>query len=250
MSGSVRGALAAEALKLRGTLAAWMCLVAPVLVALLYVLQLVVSGSGAASGLDWTSFLRSLLALWALLMLPLFVTLQAALVAGLEHRDRQWKHLLALPVPGRNHYLAKMAAVAAMLSLASLCLMAAAPLAGWLLRWLRPDLGLAGAPPWGWLAWQVAAMTVAAAWMAMLQLWLSLRCSSFSVAIGVGMAATIVGFLVGQSPHYGPFFPWSMPLNTLVGNGEMAARLAVAGAVGGLAFGGLALTRLLRRPPG
>jgi len=187
--------------------------------------------------------------LWALLMLPMFVTLQAALIAGLEHRDRQWKHLLALPVPARHHYLAKAATLAAMLLVAAACLMVAAPMGGALLQWLRPEMGLGGMPPWGWLAIQIAAMTAAAAWMAVLQLWLSLRWSSFSVAIGVGMAATIVGFLVGQSARYGPFFPWSMPLNTLAGGGELAGWLAAAGTMGGLATGAIALGRLLRRAP-
>ena len=45
----------------------------------------------------WLMFARASSVLWVFLMLPLFVTLESALLAGLEHGERQWKHLLALP---------------------------------------------------------------------------------------------------------------------------------------------------------
>ena len=100
---ALRRALHAESLKLRGTLALWMCLIAPATVVALYVLQVSFSEFGMRTGGDpakaWFAFSQSILVLWLLLMLPLFITLQSALLAGLEHGERQWKHLLALPVP-------------------------------------------------------------------------------------------------------------------------------------------------------
>src|SRR5687768_8102979 len=94
-------ALSAEALKLRGTLALWMCLIAPATVVALYVLQMTFMDYGKRPALPpadaWMMFAQSVLVLWALLMLPLFVTLESALLAGLEHANQQWKHLLALP---------------------------------------------------------------------------------------------------------------------------------------------------------
>ena len=103
-------ALSAEMLKLRGTLALWMCLVAPATVAVLYMLQMTfmdwdkrppMTGQEA-----WTMYAQAVLALWSILMLPLFLTLEAALLAGLEHGNQQWLHLLALPLPRGAHYLA------------------------------------------------------------------------------------------------------------------------------------------------
>ena len=85
-------ALWAEQLKLRGTLALWMCLVAPALVVGLYVLQILTRFTGGAARTPpppaeaWLMFAQSALGLWAFLMLPLLVTLQAALLAGLEHQ--------------------------------------------------------------------------------------------------------------------------------------------------------------------
>lgn len=248
---SLCGALAAEVLKLRGTLAAWMCVIAPVLVVLVYVLQMSLvnlpGGVAATPEEAWSSFSQSVLVLWSLLMLPLFVTLQSALLAGLEHGNRQWKYLLALAVPRRNHYLAKGLVMLGMLLLASAVLAVLVPLGGWLLLSVRPEVGLAGAPPWGLLLSQIGAILAAAGLMTALQLWISLRWASFSVAVGVGMAATVAGFLIGQSQRFGPFFPWSMPLNTLANDGEKMLWIAGAGLAGFLLAGTVALIDLLRR---
>ena len=115
-------ALAAESLKLRGTLALWMCFIAPATVVALYVLQFTFMDIAGRAALPpdqaWLAFTKSALTLWAFLMLPLFVTLESALLAGLEHANQQWRHLLALPVPKGVHYLAKQLALMALLALA------------------------------------------------------------------------------------------------------------------------------------
>ena len=81
--------LSAEVLKLRGTLASWMCLIAPGLVVSLYVLQLGFMDYGhrpvAPPAQAGAMFAQSAMVMWALLMLPLFVTLQGGALAGLEH---------------------------------------------------------------------------------------------------------------------------------------------------------------------
>ena len=72
-------ALSAEILKLRGTLALWMCFIAPAAVAALYMLQMVAMDYGQRPVLSpedaWKMYAHAVLALWTILMLPLFVTL-------------------------------------------------------------------------------------------------------------------------------------------------------------------------------
>lgn len=48
-----------------------------------------------------------MLAVWAVFMMPLLITLETALLNGIEHGDRQWKHICALPIPRHALYLAK-----------------------------------------------------------------------------------------------------------------------------------------------
>lgn len=247
----LRRALSAEALKLRGTLALWMCLIAPAVVVVLYVLQISVSRIPAGFGADparaWQGFSQSVLGLWAFLMLPLFVTLESALLAGLEHGDRQWKHLLALPLPRDAHYLAKLAALAALVAAAFLALLALVPLGAMALMLLKPAFGLAGGPPWAYLLKGLGACYLATLLIVALHTWIAVRWASFTVAVSVGMSATVMGFLIGQSERFGHWYPWSMPMQVLAGKGQWIEFVMVGGVLGGLAVALLGLLDFRRR---
>lgn len=244
-------ALSAETLKLKGTLALWMCLIAPAVVVLLYVLQISVSKIPAGFSPDpaqsWLMFAKSAMTLWAFLMLPLFVTLESALLAGLEHGDRQWKHLLALPLPRGAHYLAKLLALAALVALAFVALVLLMPLGGLLLMWLKPAFGLAGMPPWGYLLSSAAYCYLATLLIVALHCWIAVRWSSFTVAVSIGMSATVMGFLIGQSERFGHWYPWSMPMQVFGGKGQWIEFVVVAGLVGGLMVALLGLADFRRR---
>lgn len=215
---ALRRALAAERLKLRGTLALWMCLVAPALVAAVVTLQLLFSesrGPALAPAEAWNRLAYGLLALWSFLMLPLFVTLEAALLAQLDHASHQWRRWLALPLPRGVHYLAKLLALAGLLLAAQLAMVALIPLAAGTLMLLKPGFGLAGGPPWALIAGLAAKGYLAALLIVALHTWIALRWRSFAVACGAGMGATVMGFLIGQSERYGPWYPWSLPVQTM-----------------------------------
>jgi hypothetical protein len=228
--------LLAERLKLRGTLALWMCLVAPALVVAVVVLQLMFSDQGRTLPPDqaWARLSLGVLGLWSFLMLPLFVTLEAALLAQLEHGGNQWRRLLALPLPREVHYLAKLAALLGLVAAAQAVVVALVPLAGGLLMLFKPSLGLAGPAP-GMLLLGVAAKGLLASLLVVaLHTWIALRWRSFAVACGVGMGATVMGFLIGQSPRYGSWYPWSLPVQTM-GEGSDVGRILAFSAVAALA---------------
>jgi lantibiotic transport system permease protein len=244
-------ALSAETIKLRGTLALWLCLIAPAVVVGLYVMQLLVSKMGDHPPGDpaqaWTLFAQACLALWCFLMLPLFVTLEAALLAGLEHNDRQWKHLLALPVPRRVHYLAKFAALAGLLLLATLAFFVLIPIGGALVMWLKPAFGIAGPPPWDFMAQKFAAIFAAALLIVAIHTWISIRWRSFTVAVATGMTATVMGFLIGQSERFGYLFPWTMPLQVMANSDKHLTFVVVAGLAGATVVTAIGLWDFLRR---
>jgi lantibiotic transport system permease protein len=242
------GALAAERLKLRRTLALRMSLVTPAVVVVLCVLQFGLTEIPLAKGnpeQSWRAFAGASFALWAFLMLPLFVTLEAALLAGIEHGDRQWKHLLALPVPRSVHYLAKWAALAGLLFGAALAFTALIAAGGGVLMLLRPEAGLGGWPPWGWLLRYCTGMVTAALFMAAIQLWVALRWGSFTIAVAAGMSATVAGFLIGQS-RFGHWFPWTMPVQLFAKAGHAAFALA-ASALGAAVVLAISLWEFARR---
>lgn len=243
-------AISAETVKLRGTLALWMCLIAPAVVVGLYALQLTFM-KVAARDVDpadaWRGFAMSVMGLWAFLMLPLFITLQSALLAGLEHGERQWKHLLALPMPPASHYLAKAVALVAMIAAAFVVLVLLTPVGGWIVSLTQPAFGIAGPPPWALMWRSVAAMFAASLLVAALHTWISIRWRSFTVAVSIGMTATVMGFLIGQSARFGHWYPWSMPLQVLAGEGKHLDFVVMAGLAGGLVVTVLGLVNFSRR---
>lgn len=244
------GAISAEVLKLRRTLALWMCVIAPAVVVGLLVLQITFQ-EGRSKPVEaiaaWQQFSGGVIALWLFLMLPLFVTLQSALLAGLEHGNKQWKHLLALPVPRRVHYLAKWLILIAMVLAAFVVVFLLIPLGGWVLMLVRPDFGLHGQPPWAMLSQLLASGFAATLLMVALQLWVALRWSSFTVAVAIGMSATVGGYLIGQSAQFGHLYPWSMPMQVLAGEGEHLQFVVLAGLIGGTLATGFGLMDFLRR---
>ena len=230
-------ALSAEAVKLRGTLALWMCVIAPATVAGLLVLQILLSADGRdidAAPIDiWTGYALGTTQLWAYLMLPLFITLQSALLAGLEHGNQQWKHLLALPLPKGVHYLTKSAAMVAMLALAMLVLFALIPLGGWVIATLNPALAKGGSPPWSLMARNLSSCFAAAMLITAVHTWAAVRWRSFTVAVSLGMTATVIGFLAMQSDRYGFYFPWSMPAHATARDASHVGFVVITGLVGG-----------------
>lgn len=229
-------AMSVEALKMKRTLALWLVLVAPLSVVALYFLMYIrPSFRVRADGDAWMLFSSGVMGLWAVLMLPLFVTLEAALTSHLEHGERQWKHLFALPVSRRAIYTAKLAVNFILIGASSIILWAAAIGTGHLLRLLRPSLGFAASAPWTNLLAKIALIYLAVWLIIALHTWISLRFPSFVLAIGIGMTATVAGALIANSSQYAKFFPWSLQIN-VISNEPANLQIAIAFSIIGAAI--------------
>ena len=226
-------AIHAEQLKLRKTLALWLCLLAPLLVALLGFAMIWTTPailSQTAMGTPGTVAIKTLIGMWAGMMLPLFVTLESALLAGLEHGNNQWKHLLALALPRGAHYAAKLIALIALVALSTsvLCLLILA--GGWLLT-LPVDSTLAGRPALGNLVGCAAAVLLAALPMIAAQFFIAIRWRSFSLAMAVGITATMIAMFIPHEGIFGQWFPWSMPVLAVNGSPQELGQVLVAGII-------------------
>ena len=80
-----------------------------------------------------------------------------------------------------------------------------------------------------------------------LHTWIALRWRSFTIAIAVGMSATVCGFLIGQSERFGHWYPWSMPLQVMAGKGQHLELVVLVGVAGGLVVALLGLLDFGRR---
>lgn len=210
-------ALHAEQLKLRGTLAVWLCVLMPTVVAVLGIAMIWSIPAMLPKGTPqshWTAVIQSLSGTWAGMMLPLFVTLQAALSAGLEHGNQQWKHLLALPVPRSAHYLAKLLSLIALLALATGVLCVLVVLGGLLLTTTSEPV-LVGLPPWTFLIGHALASVAAALLLIAVMAFVAIRWRSFNMTMTCGISATMIALFVPKGGWFGELFPWAMPITAV-----------------------------------
>lgn len=222
--------LHAELLKLKRTLAFRVIFVAPLLVALLQFFVLWKGQLGPSFKL-WETVPKTTLNIWAIFMMPLLITLEAALVNGIEHSDKHWKHILALPVRRHTVYLAKFIVIQGLIAASTLVLCLLTVFVGVASSLLRPELANAGPVPYGWIA-KHAILVWLAAWLIIaIQTWVSIRWSSFTVALAAGIGGTFFA-LFAASAQVGKYYPWLLPLNIF--NDERFAAALLLGAVGGV----------------
>ncbi|MEO8609399.1 MAG: ABC transporter permease [Chloroflexota bacterium] len=230
-------ALNAERLKLNRTLALAMIVIAPGTVALLALMVMLRSVSLNPGIEIWDTMIRNGVSLWGLLALPLFVTLETALMAGLEHSANTWKHLGALPVPRWSIYLAKYLLIMVVIAASLVALLVLLVAVGLIIPVLLPHITVNyGMVDWAQILSQLAAMYLASWLIIAVHTWVSIRWASFTVAIGVGMAATVANFFIINS-DLAQYYPWSMPIlvtapdPTLAANVPLILTLSIVGSV-------------------
>ena len=143
----------------------------------------------------WFFFGQQMFIFWSLLVLPLFVTLETALLSGLEHRSNQWKYLHALPVSRWSIYASKFLLGASLIGLGILALVGFTIVAGLLFRFLKPGLGFEAPVPWAMMAKYAATVYISSWLMIAIQSWVGLRWFSFVVATSFGIVMTISGMI-------------------------------------------------------
>jgi ABC-2 type transport system permease protein len=243
-------AIFVEILKLRRTLALRAALLLPIGAIAMTTTVNLTRAKGTEFVLDhpnsWDTLTLDLtLVLWCFVMLPLLVSLETALLAGVEHRENTWKHLFALPIPRWTIYGSKLVVAYGLVCLTSLELAVGIGLQGWILVTFRPDL-LTGPVPWGLIWWRTFAFLPTVLLMLAVQTWLAVRWRSFTVAMGIGIGSTAVTIMLlrtlknNASTPYGPmlasFFPWSLPYVVISPQATATWRLTalLVGVLGGV----------------
>jgi hypothetical protein len=168
-------------------------------------------------------------------MLTLYITLETALLAGLEHQQQGWKHLAALPIPRAAVYAAKQIMAMGMVALS----MGVIVLGTWASATLTQALHLNPLAPFvGKFPWALLLRTAAQTYLLSLLIvaihsWIATRFASFTFASAVGIAATVLSFFGSQDSDLMQLFPWSLPMTPIMqlmggSAGDLAAPIAVS----------------------
>jgi hypothetical protein len=243
-------ALSAEWLKMKRTLALWLAPVAPLVIVALQ-MAVILQRQEYYRTLDpsqaWTEHGGQIVFLWCILMMPLFITLETALLGNLEHGNQQWKHLFALPITRGAIYAAKQISAMVIIALSMAAMYVYIALSGLLLRLLAPGLGFEAPVPWLEF-FRYVALAYLASWLILsIHTWVGLRWHSFVLASAVGIAAMVVAVVMFQS-DWGAWYPWTLPGRMAYGleNGLDVSSMLLVGSLGGLvaaALGGWDVTR-------
>ena len=249
-------ALSAELLKTRRTLALVMTLLAPAIIAVIQFAMYIQNRDYYLAHADqdqWLTLNQNSMVFWSLMMMPLFVTLETALLSGLEYGRKNWTLLYTMPVPRWAFYAAKEAISMALIGISILVMWGLAVLVGLILQTIEPAYGLrVDLIPWKQMLTGYALVYLAAFLIISIHLWVSSRWPNFVVALGFGIAATVTAVLIFQS-DWGRFFPWTMPgLLALSALQKVELPMSVPlflaiGAGGGLLFAMLASWDIGRR---
>lgn len=237
-----------ETLKLKRTLALRMIFIAPILVALLALLvqsAAIARGRGDLSATLWESHARNFLTVWAVFLLPLLITLESALLCGIEHGDKQWKHIFALPLPRYAIFTAKFLMVQGLTLLSTLVLCFLIIVSGWMLILWTPSLAHTGLVPLWSILTRALQCWLAAGLILSANLWIALRWPSSTVALGAGIGGTFFA-LFATSAEGAKYYPWLLPFNVVSNSDRLLVSLMI-GIGGGLLIAVLSCIDFCRR---
>jgi len=208
-------AFSAETLKLKRTLALWLVVVVPLPVVLLFVLNYA-RPAGAYLIPNWANawmwLTQNTLIMWSMIMLPLFVALETALLGGLDHNTGGWKHLFALAVPRWAIYSAKLVVGIGLIGLGMLSLFGWIFVAGIVINLFNPGIGFEQSFPFLNVLGLIAATYFASWFIIAIHTWVAMRWQSFVVAMGFGIVAVFITLLVSQTSLWW-LFPGALPGN-------------------------------------
>lgn len=229
---SLLRALHAELLKLKRTLAFRVIFVLPFFVALLQFFVIWRTKKFAAGFDLWQTHPTNSFQIWAIFMMPLLITLETALLNGIEHSDKQWKHLFALPVPRRSIYLSKFIIALGLILVSTMVLALLTVIVGVAAVSLKPELArVTGPVPYFTIAKQATLVWLAGWLITAIHTWISMRWAGFAIALGAGIGGTFFA-LFAASASLGKYYPWLLPMNVfLEGRFTTALVLGIGGGI-------------------
>jgi hypothetical protein len=230
---AVGTALKCEAIKVRGTSAVWLTVLSPALtvfIQMFWIRSVRVEPSGLT---QWHYWFRMILVLWGLVVLPCLAMLQCASLAGVEQGGRNWSFLLSTPTPAWTMVTAKALVSNVLACAGTLLLVSFSVLGGLVLHLIRVDFPLVFGSEVAF-AVRVCLLMYLASWLQVaIQLWISLRSSSFVTPIGAGMIPFVIGVAMVRVDAI-RWSPWHLQLNMVLNGGTKPVLAALVGVVGGV----------------
>ncbi|HHW06920.1 MAG TPA: ABC transporter permease subunit [Clostridia bacterium] len=206
--------IAVELLKLKRSKILWVVILAPVLMVMQGIMNFrryydLFTGAGQNA---WQQLYTQCMIFYAMILLPVLISLVMTFVARIENAHQGWKQYLSLPVKRETAYLSKFVVAAGLVFINVIALILSMLLAG-------PFTGVAEKVPYQLLLGRPLAAYLAALPMMTVLYVLSLRYTQLAVPLGVGIGLTMPAILAANSKLWF-IYPWTYPIMAALG-GDM-----------------------------
>lgn len=205
--------LSVEFLKIKRTLLFYLCIVSPLMITCIFFMYFYTEGGdilAQAEGSRWLYYAKLMQTYWGIFFLPLFITLQTALLAGTEHNGKMWKLLFSQPVRKLDILWAKVVIAFIVIGISQALMLPLTLAGGLLLKHLNPALGFEPVIPVAQIALLDGVVYILSFIAITMQVWVSLKWESFVTAVSFGIIATVSAIIVINS-SIATYYPWTMP---------------------------------------
>src|SRR5262245_36832719 len=187
------GCLAVEALKLRRTMALALAILLPAAPVAMILILTLTQGSAefSQSAHPFAMIILGLVGIWAVFVLPIFAAVESSLLASIEHQNRGWKHMFALPPARGSMIAAKFATSVLLVTIAHAFLFAYTLVLFWVLPRLAPEEGLKGPIPFAATLAVIAACAASSLFVVGVHTFISMRWASFALNVGIALGGIL-----------------------------------------------------------
>ncbi len=209
--------LKSEFYKSRKTLAFWASVLIPVIICGLLAIGFYTSADKIVKmnypgEVLWFQFVRPIISIMGMLILPFYVIFMAFSVNNIEHKNDTWKMLFAQPLNKFSIYLAKYIYGVLLILICLLLFGSLSYFFGILLSHLDSRLTFNQASPINFLSILYLKLFISALGIYSIQFILSLIWGDFLKPMGIGFVLTIMGIItVITKWKYAAFVPYSAP---------------------------------------
>lgn len=236
----------AEIGKLKGSLAAMMAILGPAAVIVFAYLIAFARGDGIIERTGWQGFFQGGVSLWAYVVFPLLVALQAAAINSIEHSVDGWKRYFALPVRVPQAYLGKLFVFIALMIVATLVLACGFLVTAWLLSISDSGMPKVTLEVSGHLFRNAFACLAGGMLMMVIHFVMSWTMRSFVAPLAVGVIGVMAIMQVASSKYW-VWHPWSWGLTAAAASDPVRVDAALLLGLGGGLLFALATIPLARR---
>jgi len=178
--------LRSETLKLRRTLALYLCILGAAFGPLMSLLEELQESQGSPKGQPWAKFFFQGREPVSIALLPLYTVLVCTLLLQIEYRDKTWKQVLSSPQKMFNVFLAKFLSLQGMILLFIVAYTFFLFVTGFITEAVHPELYDGPLSLYLILAKNVE-MWLLLLGLSAIQFWLSLRFRNFITPLGIGV---------------------------------------------------------------